>query len=49
MGAVLVLYIIASYNRLVKLLNNIKNAFADIDVQMKLRFDLIDNLVNTVK
>lgn len=48
-GAVLVLYIIASYNRLVKLLNNIKNAFADIDVQMKLRFDLIDNLVNTVK
>lgn len=45
----LVLYVIFGYNNLVKLRNCIKNAFADIDVQMKLRFDLIDNLVNTVK
>jgi len=46
---VLCLYLIIGYNNLVKLKNCIKNAFADIDVQMKLRFDLIDNLVNTVK
>ena len=45
----IVLYAIAKYNVLVRLRNNIKNAFADIDVQMKLRFDLIENLVNTVK
>jgi len=44
-----VLYVIAQYNKLVKLKNNINNAFADVDVQMKLRFDLIENLVNTVK
>lgn len=47
--AVLVLYVVLRYNSLIKLRNCIKNAFADIDVQMKLRFDLIDNLVNTVK
>lgn len=46
---VLFLFAILKYNGLVKLKNNIKNAFADIDTQMKLRFDLIDNLVNTVK
>ena len=40
---------ITSYNSLIRLTNNINNAFADVDVQMKLRFDLIDNLVNTVK
>ncbi len=45
----LVLYIILKYNGIIKLKNHIKNAFADIDVQMKLRFDLIDNLVSTVK
>jgi len=45
----IVLYIIFRYNALVRLKNNIKNSFADIDVQMKLRFDLIENLVNTVK
>jgi len=45
----IVLYIIFRYNSLVRLKNNIKNSFADIDVQMKLRFDLIENLVNTVK
>jgi len=47
-GLVLIFFVL-SYNRLVKLKNNIHNAFADIDVQMKLRFDLIENLVNTVK
>lgn len=37
------------YNRLVALRQNCKNAFADIDVQLKQRFDLIPNLVETVK
>lgn len=46
---ILGLFVIIMYNRLVKLKNFIKNAFADIDVQMKLRFDLVENLVNTVK
>lgn len=46
---VLVLFAIIKYNWLIKLRNNIRNAFADIDVQMKMRFDLIENLVNTVK
>jgi LemA protein len=43
------LFVVLLYNNLVKLKNNIHNAFADIDVQMKLRFDLVENLVNTVK
>ncbi len=47
--AILIMYSIITYNKLIRLKNNIKNAFADIDVQMKLRFDLIENLVNTVK
>lgn len=47
---VLVLAFVAiSYNRLVSLLNRVKEAFADIDVQLKRRFDLIPNLVETVK
>ncbi len=37
------------YNKLVSMKNVIWNAYADIDVQMKKRFDLVDNLVNTVK
>src|SRR3954463_4873967 len=43
------LWAIASYNRLVRLLNQAKEAWADIDVQLKRRYDLIPNLVNTVK
>ena len=41
--------IIAIYNSLVSLKNHIKDSWADIDVQMKRRYDLIPNLVNTVK
>ena len=37
------------YNTLVSLKNVIQNSYADMDVQMKKRFDLVDNLVNTVK
>jgi LemA protein len=40
---------ITLYNRLVSLKSNRENAFSDIDVQLKLRFDLIPNIVNTVK
>lgn len=45
----LVLAIIMLYNSLVKARNNVKTAFADIDVFLKKRYDLIPNLVNTVK
>ena len=47
--AVLVLLVISIYNNLVKLRNNRENAFANIDVQLKQRFDLIPQLVATVK
>ena len=48
-AVILFLWIIGIYNTFVKLRNVIENAFADIDVQLKLRFDLVGNLVNTVK
>lgn len=47
--AILVLLMISKYNSLVKLRNNRENAFADIDVQLKQRHDLIPQLVETVK
>lgn len=43
------LYVAAKYNLLIKLRNNRENAFADIDVQLKQRHDLIPQLVQTVK
>src|SRR3712207_4573646 len=45
----LVLFLIWQYNSLVKLRNRIENAWAQIDVQLKRRYDLIPNLVETVK
>jgi len=45
----LVIMIISLYNRLVKLRNNREQAFADVDVQLKLRHDLIPQLVDSVK
>jgi len=45
----LIIFIISLYNRLVQLRNNRENAFADIDVQLKQRYDLIPQLVETVK
>jgi LemA protein len=41
--------VIGSYNKLVMLRNRFKNAFAQIDVQLKRRYDLIPNLVETAK
>jgi LemA protein len=47
--AVVVFWAIGAYNRLVDLRNRFKNAFAQIDVQLKRRYDLIPNLVETAK
>ena len=47
--AVIVIWVVAIYNGLVRLRNNRENAFADIDVQLKQRHDLIPQLVNAVK
>jgi LemA protein len=44
-----VLWPIAIYNRLIALRNRFKNAFAQIDVQLKRRYDLVPNLVETAK
>ena len=45
----LALYLIFAYNGLVKLKNRVANAWAQIDVQLRRRYDLIPNLVETVK
>ncbi len=47
--AVLVVYVIAIYNKLVALKQRYQNAFAQIEVQLKRRYDLIPNLVETAK
>jgi len=47
--AVIVLWIVFAYNRLITLVNQAKEAWADIAVQLKRRYDLIPNLVETVK
>jgi len=51
LGVVVVLafWAMSIYNRLVQLRNRFKNAFAQIDVQLKRRYDLIPNLVETAK
>ncbi len=46
---ILALYVIATHNKLVELKNRVKDQWAQIDVQLKRRFDLIPNLVETVK
>jgi len=44
-----VFWLVLTYNRFVTLRNRVKEAWADIDVQLKRRYDLIPNLVETVK
>lgn len=46
---VVILYFVVTYNAFVKLRNRVKEAWSDIEVQMKRRYDLIPNLVETVK
>ena len=46
---VIVLFLIGTYNRLVTLRQRVKNGWAQVEVQLKRRYDLIPNLVNTVK
>ncbi|MFA6315065.1 MAG: LemA family protein [Candidatus Paceibacterota bacterium] len=46
---VIVLWVVFSYNKLITMINRAKEAWADIDVQLKRRYDLIPNLVSTVK
>ncbi|MDD4803629.1 MAG: LemA family protein [Candidatus Pacebacteria bacterium] len=46
---VLVIWAVFSYNKFITLINRAKEAWSDIDVQLKRRYDLIPNLVNTVK
>lgn len=46
---VLILWLIFTYNRLIRFKNRVNEALSDIDVQLKRRYDLIPNLVETVK
>ncbi|MBU1137150.1 LemA family protein [Patescibacteria group bacterium] len=48
-AAVIILWLIAMYNGLIKFRNRTDEAWSDIDVQLKRRYDLIPNLVETVK
>ncbi|OGY95752.1 MAG: hypothetical protein A2543_02270 [Candidatus Komeilibacteria bacterium RIFOXYD2_FULL_37_8] len=47
--ALIVIWLIGVYNSLIRLKNRVKEAWSDIDVQLKRRYDLIPNLMETVK
>lgn len=47
--AFIILYIVLTFNSLIMLRNRVDNAWSQIDVQLKRRFDLIPNLINSVK
>ena len=46
---ILLIYIVATYNKLVNNKNKVENQFSQVDIQLKRRADLIPNLVETVK
>lgn len=48
-GVLVLIWGIATYNRFITLRERVKESWADIDVQLKRRYDLIPNLINTVK
>src|SRR5437016_253806 len=48
-AALIIIWFAISYNSFVRLVNGAKEAWSDIDVQLKRRYDLIPNLVSTVK
>ncbi|MFM2081855.1 MAG: hypothetical protein RL380_546 [Verrucomicrobiota bacterium] len=47
LAIIIALFVVGKYNGLVTLRNRFKNAYAQIDVQLKRRYDLIPNLVET--
>lgn len=49
LAIILIVWIIATYNKFVKMRNNVDEAYSTMDVYMKKRYDLIPNLVETVK
>jgi len=49
LAVILILWLVGIYNSLIRLRNQTQEAWSDIDVQLKRRYDLIPNLVNTVK
>jgi LemA protein len=48
-AALLLLFLVVAYNKLIRLRNRTQNAWAQVDVQLRRRYDLIPNLVETVK
>lgn len=48
-AALLLIFLLRTYNRLVRMRNNLRNAWSDIDVQLTRRHDLVPNLVESVK
>jgi LemA protein len=48
-AALLLIFLLRTYNRLIAMRNNLRNAWSDIDVQLKRRHDLVPNLVESVK
>jgi LemA protein len=49
LAILLILFLVSMYNKLVRLRNHSENAWAQVDVQLRKRYDLIPNLVETVK